>query len=389
VNADHLVAAFCGDDSFDFDQGYRGSLQYLFTIQANDGELAGDKAIEWDGATSPVTATPISDVTVSNLTAIGVGTTGSANAPINPRDNATVKLYNSVFVNYANGIEIESDIGAVLPDIQSNVFFSHIAENNTTTNFGTSASGGSDLSALGYFTDSSFNNVVADPMLNGISYTALSQGLDPRPSGAESPVWTTSVFDVTGEGLDATTYVGAFGDSLWISGWTNLETAGFLAPSNVVTNPEDTAADDASIEVAVVRGSTSKPVNLATRGPVGTGVLNSLTAGFVITGSQTQTVLIRVAGATLGEAPFNLPGTLSAAQVSLFRSSDVSTPIDVSRVVRTQSVALSAEVGAFPLTAASGDATIVAVLAPGAYTAQVTGVDGATGLAIVEVYELD
>jgi len=384
VSPRYLVAAFCGDDSFDFDQGFRGNLQWLFTVQLNDGDEPGDKAIEWDGDTNPPTGTPVSVVTVSNLTAIGLGDGGS-NAPINPRDNATVKLYNSAFVNYARGIEIESDIGTVAPDIRSNVWFSHLSTQNTAAAWGTSNSS-SDQDATSYFSTASLNNVIGDPLMKGISSVAKSGGLDPRPASAESPLWTTPVFAATG--ITATTYVGAFGDNLWVKGWTNLDTAGYLA--TVIGgggSGQGDAADDVTVVSSIVRGSTSKPSNVSTRGFVGTGLQN-LVAGFVITGSQSQSVLVRVAGPTLGAAPFNLPGTISAAQLRLFSSSDVSTPLAVSRVVTTQSIALSAELGGFPLTE-TGDATIVATLLPGAYTVEVSGVADATGIAIIEVYELD
>jgi len=44
---------------------------------------------------------------------------------------------------------------------------------------------------------------------------------------------------------------------------------------------------------------------------------------------------------------------------------------------------------AFALTAdASRDAALIATLAPGSYTAQISGVGNTTGVALVEVYEL-
>jgi hypothetical protein len=65
VNGDHLNVVFAGDDSFDVDQGYRGTNQFLSTImtyfnQDNQttpgvppfptyGSLSGDKGCEWDG----------------------------------------------------------------------------------------------------------------------------------------------------------------------------------------------------------------------------------------------------------------------------------------------------------------------------------------------------
>lgn len=45
-------------------------------------------------------------------------------------------------------------------------------------------------------------------------------------------------------------------------------------------------------------------------------------------------------------------------------------------------------VGAFPIPTASKDAALLATLTPGGYSVQVSGVGGATGLIIVEVYEV-
>jgi hypothetical protein len=44
-------------------------------------------------------------------------------------------------------------------------------------------------------------------------------------------------------------------------------------------------------------------------------------------------------------------------------------------------------VGAFTLVNGSRDAALVATLQPGPYTATVSGADGSTGVALVEVYE--
>ena len=45
-------------------------------------------------------------------------------------------------------------------------------------------------------------------------------------------------------------------------------------------------------------------------------------------------------------------------------------------------------VGAFDLPATSKDAALIVTLPPGSYTAQISGVNNTTGLAIVEVYDL-
>ncbi|MDP3207621.1 MAG: hypothetical protein Q8M65_00595, partial [Rhodoglobus sp.] len=110
VNAKYLVSAFNNDDSFDFDQGYRGTLQFAFAILSDIGTDFGDKGIEWDGATSPLTATPLARNTVANATFIGAGTTGKLSFGMNIRDSVEATLYNSVFVNFEQMLDIENDV---------------------------------------------------------------------------------------------------------------------------------------------------------------------------------------------------------------------------------------------------------------------------------------
>ena len=46
------------------------------------------------------------------------------------------------------------------------------------------------------------------------------------------------------------------------------------------------------------------------------------------------------------------------------------------------------QAGAFAFASGSQDSALIATLAPGPYTAQVTSADGSTGVALVEIYEL-
>jgi hypothetical protein len=50
--------------------------------------------------------------------------------------------------------------------------------------------------------------------------------------------------------------------------------------------------------------------------------------------------------------------------------------------------AAAARSGTFALTAGSRDAALLVTLPPGTYTAQVSGVGGSTGVALIEVYEV-
>jgi len=45
--------------------------------------------------------------------------------------------------------------------------------------------------------------------------------------------------------------------------------------------------------------------------------------------------------------------------------------------------------GAFPFAASSRDSAMIVMLPPGAYTVQLSGVGNATGVGIVEVYDVD
>ncbi len=120
-----------------------------------------------------------------------------------------------------------------------------------------------------------------------------------------------------------------------------------------------------------------------------------LTAGFVIAGPTPKRVLIRAVGPTLGAAPFNIGGAMADPKLELFTGQTVTasndnwgTPVGAGASSVAQLSAAFGQVGAFNLTAGSKDAVLLATLAPGNYTAQVSDVNGASGLAIVEVYEV-
>ncbi len=125
--------------------------------------------------------------------------------------------------------------------------------------------------------------------------------------------------------------------------------------------------------------------NVSTLARVGTGA-DVLTAGFFIGGTTPKQVVIRGVGPRLATAPFNVTGTLADPLLTVYNSANA--------VVATNDNWNAADltafnsVGAFALTAGSRDAGIVATLPPGAYSAQVSGVGGTTGTAIVEVYEV-
>ena len=130
----------------------------------------------------------------------------------------------------------------------------------------------------------------------------------------------------------------------------------------------------------------SRLINISGRAQVGTGS-SILIAGFVIGGSTSRTVLIRASGPALANT-FGLAGTLSNPQLQLFDGSQ----LYVSNNGWGGSAQISstaATVGAFPWNdLSSKNSAILVTLPPGAYTAQVSGAAGDSGVALVEVYEV-
>jgi hypothetical protein len=141
-----------------------------------------------------------------------------------------------------------------------------------------------------------------------------------------------------------------------------------------------------------------KLVNISSRGMVSTAAGN-LIGGFIITGNSPKTVLIRGVGPTL-QSLFGLQGSLPDPLLAVYDSGgnliaqndNWGTPVTVLASQTAASAAsiaaAAATVGAFSLPSGSLDSSVIVTLAPGAYSAQVSGVSGASGIALVEIYEI-
>ncbi|MEI6467332.1 MAG: hypothetical protein WCQ89_21600, partial [Verrucomicrobiota bacterium] len=125
-------------------------------------------------------------------------------------------------------------------------------------------------------------------------------------------------------------------------------------------------------------------VNLSARTQVGTGD-DVLIIGFVVTGNGPTTVLLRAVGP--GLAQFGVGGVLTDPQLRLFAAGS-ETALHVNDNWDSGLAPTFAATGAFALPVSSKDAALLVTLQPGAYTAVVSGVNNATGVALVEVYEV-
>jgi hypothetical protein len=125
--------------------------------------------------------------------------------------------------------------------------------------------------------------------------------------------------------------------------------------------------------------------NLSTRSFVGKDDKSQF-AGFVIGGTEPKRVLVRASGPAL--KAFNVSGVLEDPTLILFDSTQTKLAAN-DDWDPTSIQADAARVGAFPWSSGSKDAALLLSLKPGSYTVQVSGKDGGTGIALVEIYDAD
>ena len=269
VNTKYLIAAWAADDSYDMDEGYRGSNQFWLAVQAAD---AAGRAAEMDGGTDPETGTPLATPKIANATYIGIGpaatgTSGDANDPfVYHRDNNASSYFYSVFMDSGTeaGLHVE-DLNGSGDD--SRVQFADGLlrhENNLWWNIGSNYDGSTttfeDIIQLTTFDDDgdentpevpvdpSFEGTLADYLRNNgnqlltsspvTDVTRNSNGVitsfNPLAAGDATGVATTSApsgfGDQGGENANfvPVDYYGAFGSTNWAAGWTLLSQTGEL-----------------------------------------------------------------------------------------------------------------------------------------------------------------
>jgi kumamolisin len=134
-----------------------------------------------------------------------------------------------------------------------------------------------------------------------------------------------------------------------------------------------------------VTADTPRLINLSVSKLIPTS--GTLTAGFVIGGPTSKTLLIRAIGP--GLTPFNVSGVMPNPQLVLYNGQSTIVAMNDDWGGDAQISATADRVGAFSVAdRASKDAMLLITLPPGSYSVQVSDVNGAAGTAIVEVYEV-
>ena len=128
---------------------------------------------------------------------------------------------------------------------------------------------------------------------------------------------------------------------------------------------------------------TGQLTNISTRASVQTGQGVTI-AGFIVTGTDSKTVVLRGLGPTLGQPPFNVTGVLADTTLQLFDGSGH--PLWFNDNWKDTQQAQIQATGLAPPN--DFESAILQVLPPGNYTAILSGKNGTTGVGLVEAYDI-
>jgi glucose/arabinose dehydrogenase len=161
--------------------------------------------------------------------------------------------------------------------------------------------------------------------------------------------------------------------------------SGISSPVDLQVGPDGAlyyAARGNGGQIYRVQATPSQSTNISTRARVGAND-DVVIGGLIVTGTTAKTVIVRAIGPSLQQS--NVPGALSDPVLELRRS-------DGSLIAQNDNWKDSQQVQIEQTQLAPTnelESAIVASLPPGAYTAVMQGKNGATGIGVVEAYDLN
>lgn len=260
VNLSHVNIWNVGDDSFDIDQGWRGSAQYGLIVQgysldASQGSGVGDNMCETDGAENS-DAQPVTTAQIANFTMIGQpidgdgatvwrdgarvqynqciimdcgekvvrpdGDDGDGSAGYGYNGTLTLaEVFNTPYT-YSDPTFYGSQVSGTLSGIEDSVLYN----NANYTDFNTyNGARGNKIEP----TNSPIVSLVRDtPVVKGGKVQQRVISIDPR--AATNAAKNADGANGVNGFVEAASYRGAFAeDSTWLCNWTATDEFGFLA----------------------------------------------------------------------------------------------------------------------------------------------------------------
>lgn len=226
VNAKYLVAYGTADDDFDFDFGYRGTIQYAVSLRNPRFVDSADpgNGIECDNDKNGTTATPTTRPVLSNFTFVGpnnaTGTAANHNFAVRFRKATNFVLNNSILLGYQKaGLSLESD-GTV------NSYVAGTSEFKNNLVFAIAEPFKTDRSAI-YTVAQMEAKAIAD---GGVKLATADAAMLTAPFNLTSPNFLPQTgspalqgtFANSNSAFVATNHRGAFGTTNWLQGWANF-----------------------------------------------------------------------------------------------------------------------------------------------------------------------
>ncbi|OQP44604.1 hypothetical protein A4H97_09555 [Niastella yeongjuensis] len=215
VNAKHLYALAPNDDAFDFDNGYRGSVQFAVSqLRAELSYSANPNGIECDNDATGSNDQPITKPQISNMTVIGLETATQAIPLWNAayfRRNSKFNVKNSIFMGFPTGLNHES--------VNTDKNFSH----NLITAFTTV------VTPAGFPIVTGCGNAATDLIFTSGLNAPFASTPDYRPAAGSQAVTAGTDFScfsgICEAGfIQSVSYRGAFdATNNWLAGWAKYD----------------------------------------------------------------------------------------------------------------------------------------------------------------------
>ena len=267
VNLKYISTLFGNDDMIDYDLGWTGKAQFIFGMKTdNTASVDADNGFEADSDDNTSMNTPLSNPVFYNVTMIGnTKSTGSSDnsalAAINAKEATQGSIYNSVFANFRNGLNL---VKTSSPRTNNSYEFWNAGTFNVKCNtfvgmtnpltFAASSTSAGTLLASGSaeytkFTTTDKNTVVAGNGLTGFNYD-FTVNNNTNVFSVKSDVIPNPALSITGcpTPIDGffrpAEYRGAFSSDSknnWLSDWSYSQVIG--ATKGLVACPTDINAD--------------------------------------------------------------------------------------------------------------------------------------------------
>ena len=278
VDMKYVAALFGGDDSYDYDEGYRGRTQFAVTMQNNSATGArgtglgttgrnianhGDNMGEFDGPDG-ATSLPQSVFTMANWSAIGEGAleiTGGYATPqggSNFKDKSGGRVLNTIYTEFkdtAAAYMINPNADARFTTMRGSGGFDGIGSGAASdrdgfiryTTFTVAApsgvivkDGNNNNSAVTTLINADTGNVFSAAKDNQIFVNTgrlsnvdlrLKSGVAERTNGTDVRTTLNDTF------FTSVDFRGAMKDNNWLTGWSVLDTIGVLTATANVAQP--------------------------------------------------------------------------------------------------------------------------------------------------------